>query len=715
MSRYLKLTAVLSLNFVALGACSNHTTQTAALAPSQPIQTENAPESPQTASIQLKSHPEERKGSVEMYLGNGNFVGSKPVHHDKYPLEKENEGITLNFVNADIHDVSKAVLGDFLKLNYQIEPSAQGNITIQTSQPLKSQAALPVLEQALRLNGLALVEQDGLYKVVTLANAPRLGDLQSRKAPQPGFGVSVVPMRFVSVTEMQHLLEPLAPSGSILQVDPSQNLMMIAGSEQERAALLEEIAMFDVDWLSGMSFALFRPGSVSAKELAAELDNIVGGPNNPIGGMVRLIPMERMNAVLAISAQPRYLEKIRTWVERLDKPNESTDQQLFVYRVQNGRASDLADVLNKVLLGQSNQSAPGTPARGSGNGSSAQATVPMVPDGVAPNPGSIVPGYAGPQGLPPGGKGSIDGADSSDDKTLRMRITADEVNNSLLILATTKEYEIIDAALRQLDAPPLQVLLEAAIAEVTLTSELKYGVQFYLQAGHKNGFTLSNGNSGTISASFPGFAYQFINNGNIAGIISALDSITHVEMLSSPQVLVLNNQTATLQVGDQVPTVTQQAQSTLTSTTSIINSVQYQSTGVILKVTPRVNQGGMVMMDISQEVSAVSTTTSSSIDSPTISQRKISSTVGIRDSETVALGGLITSNKNKSSDGVPVLHSMPILGNLFGSNDDNATRTELLVLITPHVVDNQQRARAVTEELRTKLPAIRDMLKQQEP
>jgi len=705
--------ALFAVSLSLLCACSHETAPASSVEP-QPHATNDGNASP-SPMVSLAAKPQDRKGSVEMYVGSGRFLNGKPTHQDKAEAGGQDDGITLNFVNADIHDVAKAVLGDFLKLNYQIDPGAQGNITLQTSQPLNSKAVLPVLEQALRLNGLALVQQDGIHKIVALSNATRLGNFQTNRTLQPGFGVSVVPLRFVAVAEMQRLIEPMTPSGSILQIDPAQNLMLISGSEQERRAILDEIAMFDVDWLSGMSFALFRPGSVSAKQLTAELGQIISGPDSPVGNLVRLVPIERMNAVLAISPQPRYLEILRTWIERLDKPNETTEQRLFVYRVQNGRATDLAGTLNKVLLGQGDQTPPGTPARGAGSAPSSQGAVAPPADTLAHNLGGVIPDTQNTPGFTQAGRDLLYGGTGGDDKAPRMRITADEVNNALLIMATNKEFDIIEAALRQLDASPQQVLLEASVAEVTLTNELKFGVQFFLQAGSKNSLTLSNGSSGTISASFPGLGYQFTNNGSIAGIISALDSLTHVEVLSSPQVLVLNNQTATLQVGDQVPVITQQSQSTLTTTTAVINSVQYQSTGVILKVTPRVNQGGMVMMDISQEVSSVSSTTSSGIDSPTISQRKISSTVAIHNGETVALGGLITSKKNKSNNGVPVLHNIPVIGSLFGTNDDQLSRTELLVLITPHVVESQQRAQSVTEELRNKLPSIREMMKPKAP
>jgi general secretion pathway protein D len=285
-------------------------------------------------------------------------------------------------------------------------------------------------------------------------------------------------------------------------------------------------------------------------------------------------------------------------------------------------------------------------------------------------------------------------------------ITADEINNALLIMASPREYAVIEAALHELDVVPLEVLLEAAIAEVTLTSELRYGVQYFVQKG-KNQALLTD-TATPIAPSLPGFAYSFAS-ANIQVILSALEDATEVDVISAPEVLVLNNQTAILQVGDQVPIATQSAVSVVAGGAPVVNTIEYRDTGVTLKVTPRVNQGGMVMMDISQEVSDVAATTTSTLDSPTINQRKISSTVAVHDGQTIALGGLISDNRTKSKSGIPVLQNIPVLGSLFATTDHQDSRTELLVLITPHVVENAQKAQSVTEELRRKLPMTRQL------
>jgi general secretion pathway protein D len=287
-----------------------------------------------------------------------------------------------------------------------------------------------------------------------------------------------------------------------------------------------------------------------------------------------------------------------------------------------------------------------------------------------------------------------------------VNITADEVNNSLVILATPQQYATIRTALTELDIAPLQVFLEAAIAEVTLSNDLKFGMQYKFSDAH-NTVLLSDATAGsTISPIVPGFSYMYTNGASVQAILSTIATKTHVEVISSPKVLVLNNQPATLQVGDRVPVVTEQATSVISPGAPLVNSVQYQDTGVILKVTPRVNAGGLVLLDISQEVSSVTTTTTSGIDSPTIQERKINSSVAVQDGETVALGGLIQDSRDHGRTGIPFLQDIPILGPLFGTTTNNDKRTELMVLIAPHVIDNIAKARGITDELRHKLPAV---------
>jgi general secretion pathway protein D len=651
---------------------------------------------PQPATI------DQGQSASEIIKGTGRMVRPGAPQHVVSTTVSDEGQITLNFVNADVRDVAKAVLGDFLGLNYAIGSTVQGTVTIQTSRPLGRAEVLPVLEQTLRLNGLALVKNYNVYKIVPIADAPReSSSAMSAGTSEPGYGSEIVPLKFVGATQMQRLLEPMQPQQAIVHADPTRNVLIVEGTQGERAAIVSEVGLFDVDWLAGMSFAMFTPKYTDARGLTRELNQIMGGEHSPLAGIVRIVPIDRLNAVLVISPQQRYLAQFEHWVERLDRPGAGTERQLYVYAVQNGRANDLAVVLKKVLYGNGKDS-----SKGEGQGDDQSGT--GAPPPPSPTQSS---GGSGTAATPPPivNPSLIGDSDNSQPLPNGVSITADESNNAIVVYATPQDYAVIENAMRQLDTVPLQVLLEAVIAEVTLTNDLKYGVQYFYQPSDKHQLTLSSGGA-TILPSFPGFSYIFSEGTNIKIILDTLAEVTHVEVVSSPEVLVLNNRTATLQVGDQVPIATSQAVSVTADNAPIVNTIQYEPTGVILKVTPRVNQGGMVMMDISQEVSDVASTTTSSLNSPTISQRKIESSVAVQDNETIALGGLISSSTTKGSSGLPFLSEIPVLGGLFGTKQDDVTRTELMVLITPHVVDNLEKARAVTDELRRKLPSVENLL-----
>lgn len=671
---------------------------------------------PQSAVLQPAPIEDEALSPPEIRRGTGRFVGSsESPKGSKASVAGET---TLNFVNADIAEVAKAVLGDLLKLNYLVDTGVQGTVTLQTSRPLARDIVLPAFEQAIRLAGLALVQRDGIYRVVPLGDAARSsGPIETTTGHEPGFGIEIVPLRYVGVPEIQKLLEPLAPKDSLLHADPARNLLIIAGSERERAALIDNVRLFDVDWMAGMSFAILPLKSVDAKTMIAELKEVLGGKDGPLGSIVRLMPISRINSILAISSQPRYLDQLTDWVGRLDRVRESANQRIYVYYVQNGHASDLAGVLNKVLNGgQGNGAAdakgPGlsepdpapTGVPGSAQGANSRLSQPSLFDTAKPRETAPVP-VAADFGAGGGG------ADDPGRRARNIRITADQTTNALLVYATAADYAVVEAALAKLDIAPLQVLLEAAIAEVSLTKDMNYGLQYSFLSGSSHNITLSNIAAGTINPTFPGFNYLFSSGSSISAVLSALQDITTTNVLSAPEVLVLNNQTATLQVGDQVPITTQSATSVVTADAPVVSTIEYKDTGVILKVTPRVNEGGLVLMDVAQEVSDVLPTANPTL-SPTISLRKISTTVAVQDGETVALGGMFKNNDSSGRSGVPWLQDIPIAGTLFSSTTNNLQRTELLLLITPHVVQGVQKLRDATEELRRNIPDARDVFDQ---
>jgi len=616
----------------------------------------------------------------EIILGSGTFVNSRAIN-DLRPKEGVEGDVTLNFVNADLREVLKAILSDTLQLNYTIDPKVQGAITLHSSRPLARDAVLPALEIVLKANGLALLQSEDVYQVVAASEGSRsLESVSYGRAGLnhlPGFGIQIVPLKFVTPVEVRKVLEPIVPQNSIIQTDVARNLLFIAGTARERESILNLIDIFDVDWLASTSFGIFLPKTVDAETLIGELELVFKNEANPMAGLVRLIPIPRINAVLAITPQPDTLASVEEWINRLDRIEGLPSQQLNIYSVQNTKASDLAESLGSIL--DPKGGAMETQSTTSPNTAPLETQMPFALPDRAPAQNT------GPRVIESNG----------------MRIAADENNNALLIWSTIEQYETVLQALKKLDVPPHQVLIEATVAEVSLNDNLKYGVQWFY-GWDKNSVTFTDTTNGAIASRFPGFAFAHAGN-SVKTALNALSAVTDVNVISSPKLMVLKNHTATLQVGDQVPVATQSAVSITNPGAPIVNTVQFKDTGVILTITPRINNSGMVLLDVTQEVSDVVPTTTSGIDSPTIRQRKISTTVTVSSGEMIALGGLIRNNRSKNKSGVPLLKDIPLFGAAFSSTDNIESRTELLVFMTPHIVRNMQEADDITEYLRHSL------------
>lgn len=639
--------------------------------------------------------------------------------------------VTLNFVDTDIREIARVILGATLKLNYTIDPSVQGTATLEIGRPLPRSALLPTLETLLNQNGATISMRDGIYRVVPLA-AGAVGGLVS--GPEAvGSGTQIVALRYAAAKDLVKVLEPYVSEGGKITADLGRNSLIISGDPAVRQTLLGLIRAFDIDVLAGQSYALFPAGSSTPEKIAAELEKVFRAEGEgALSGVVRVIPMQRVNAVLVVSSQPRYIDDARRFLGLERRVEDATARAWHVYYVQNGQSSDLEALLQRAFTPgnvSATPAAPGTtapgaePLRMASAGGAAGASRGSGAAGQGTQSGGRAGGMStaaeptGAAAAAPGGEGANPATEALSPSTgeaagteNRIRILANRRNNALLIYATPSEYTVIEGMLRKIDIIPLQVLIEATIAEVTLNDSLNYGTQFYL--GNKFAGALTSPGTGpgntpftvggattALGSNFPGFV---LANG-IREVINALANVTQVKVLSSPQLMVLDNEPARLQVGSQVPVLTQSQQSTISPGAPIVNSVDYRDTGVIMLVTPRVNSGGLVTLDISQEVSDVASSTTGNISSPTFDQRLIRTRVAVQDGQTVGMAGLIRDSDTQGNAGIPVLKDVPVLGSLFSSQTSSRIRTELLVLITPHVVKDQRDARSLTEDLRNQL------------
>ncbi|MGA8148168.1 MAG: type II secretion system secretin GspD [Gallionellaceae bacterium] len=697
-----------------LAGCATHapkltSSNTPPVAPVQPAPPESAAAAGDT-SVNLedsKQHSDKTNDKIQLYPGTGMLVkGTAPGANTAQQANPDD--VMLNFDGADLREVVKAIVNDILNENYILDPKVQGTVNLHTSKPIPRSALIPTLETLLRMNGAAIIQEEGVYKIVPAAAAARgsiTPQLSGGGSLPAGYSVQIVPLSYVSAKEMMKILEPFLMDASAVHIDELRNLVMLFGTERELKHLMDTISMFDVDWLSGMSVGLFTLQNVDVKTASADLDKIFGDKaQSPLSGLVKLVPIERMNAILVVTSQARYLDQAKTWIERLDRAGTASGGiRLFVYPVQNGQAEKLAALLNEVF----------------GKTAAKTTTPPKLAPGLTPTQLSSTPGMNEKNPSQAGSNTAAQPASSPTPATEtvtvgeNIKIIADKDNNALLVLASPADYEKIESAIRKLDIPPRQVLIDVTIAEVTLTDETKFGLQWQFTGKSGNG-QLNTSGSSTIGALVPGFSYLWTNAsvpGGIGAALNVLATDSKVKVISSPHIMVTDNQAASIDVGDQVPT-TSQSESVITGGVGVISSIQYVDTGVLLTVTPHINAGGMVTMEIDQEVSAANNTTTSTIDSPTISKRSIKSTVVVKSGETMVLGGLITENKTKSTSGLPFLSRIPILGALFGAQDYVNDRTELIVLITPRVVADSAQAAEVTDEFRKKMGALGEVLEE---
>jgi general secretion pathway protein D len=646
-------------------------------------------------------------GDPKLYKGTGAFINPKPPSIPPPPGPQE---ASLNFEALDVREVAKVILGDYLKETYTVHPAVTGTVTFRTIRPIGMKDLLPTLEMLLRQNGAAVVREEGVYKILPMAAvrgsvSPQLG-ITSAPLPQ-GFSVLVVPLRFVGAREMQKLLEPFAADNTV-RIDEVRNLVIMAGGQRELRHLLDTVELFDVDWLSGYSVGLFPIKSADVKTLVQDLDRVFGaGAASPLAGVVRVIPIERLNALLVVTTQPRYLDIARTWAERLDQVGGTTGGvRFFVYQVRNGKAENLATLIGDLFSSRRTTTTAPSLAPGA-----RPTTLSSTPFGQPPTTTTTTTTTA-----PPAATFTIPGATGT--TTNEVRVIADKDTNSLLILATPADYDVIESAIRKLDVVPRQVLVEVMLAEVTLSDNFDFGVGWYFYgnnntSGRLQGVGLPDVPSGVVSPpTVPGVLQLVARNsvGDVRGVLTALGRDGKAQVLAAPAVMVLDNQKAQIKVGDRISVQTQ-TQTGVSTGSGVLNSFQYLETGILLAVTPRINSGGLVTLDVNQEVSVPDpNSTSTANPNPTVNSRSAQTTVVVASGEAIVLGGLIREDNTRGTAGIPLLSKIPILGAAFGTQSIGRKRTELVLVITPRIVSDTAQAREVTEELRRKVPALEGML-----
>jgi general secretion pathway protein D len=670
--------------------------------------------------------------------------------------------VSLNFNRADLVEIIH-ILAQHLRLTYTIDPEVKGIVTIHSAEPLRPEDLLPIFHQVLRMNNAVAVRTGNIYRITTIKDAKGLVRPVGQ-GRDDSFALQVVPVRFFSAAEMKKLLTPfLTPGGELIDY-PRGNFLVIIDLPSNIQRLVEIADMIDVQVFAGTRMEIYQPKVASAEELATEMTKVMqyyaaSAPQQE-NFASQFLPLPRINQLLVISHSEAAWTYARRWLERVDVAGEGPGRRIFIYPVENGKATELADVLSQALgqpitgrrdtaktlqdlhrstpggMGQFGSSGRSSTSSFGGSGfqqqsqplGSAFATVPvpgqLPPAAPAPAPG-VAPGLPSLPGAPrPPTTPTAPGAKPEE----QLRIVPDPGTNSLIIYGTVQEFQNIKNILKELDIIPRQVLMDVMVAEVSLTGSEAFGVEYELfrkynpsifgqtfdsQGAVRSGIFNQATRPATDAAPFA----QFLNGisgvagrGNtIRAFISALATDNRAKILSSPSVLATDNRPARIQVGREIPVLSSQSQSVV-GDSPIVNSVQYRNTGVILTIIPQVNSQGLVHLQVKQEVSDVGAPSFGNTNSPSFTTRDAETTAVVQDGDTLAIGGIISDTTRRDRSGVPYLMDLPVLGRLFGTTNDTKDRTELVMLITPHVVRNRDEAHQVTEAFKDKVYGVQNEL-----
>jgi general secretion pathway protein D len=648
------------------------------------------------------------------------------------------EGVEINFDGADVQTVAKTLLGDVLKLNFVIDPRVQGNVTLASVGPIPRKDVLPAFESVLRMSNAAIVREGSLVKIVPMPETGGNAAIQ-KGAGEPGYGVSLVPLRYTSAATVAQTAEGFLSRPGAIRVIPSRNLLLIQGTTSERQAALDVIATFDVEWLRNQSVGVYPLKSTSPETMIGELERIFETGEGGAGqGVLRFQPISRMNAVMVVTKNPKMLAEATQWVQRLDR-SDTTGTTLRTYRLKHGNAMRVARILNDIFGGQrsgatgdqpANQIAPGAESaksrldsldRGTGAGTRSAGGTQSASASRASNPvAAAFESFSDRKGEDdsPAATPAVADGGALRGAFQNVRITADSANNSIVVYSNQEDYRVVERALRDIDRPRLQVSIEATVAEVTLTDDLQYGIQYFLTSKDV-GLGKDKGSIGLLGAAqtaaqsallqrtTPGLNVLLGSEALPRVILNALATITEVKVLSSPSVVALDNQPALLQVGDEIPITTSTATVLSNAGTPVVNTIEMRNTGVILKVLPHVNANGTIQLEVDQEISNVVNPDQQTL-TPTISQRRVHSTVAVTSGQTVLLAGLISEREQHSRSGIPGLRDAGPLGALLGGNTTaTKQRSEIIIFIKTQLIRNSLDAGAVTAEFREKLQMMR--------
>jgi len=642
-------------------------------------------------------------------------------------------GVIFNFDNADIYEVIR-VMAEIMKINYLVDPRVKGTVNIHTTGQLPGDEVFPIFQSILRLNGATAVKKDGLYEIVPLGDGkktyvpPTTIHGGTRIASEEKYTIQIVSLKYIPATEASKLIKPFLSDGADIVEHPPHNILIISDVASNVKKSLDMLALFDIDIFTDTRVRIYPVLNADVAEVAKEMERIFTSfevsTKSGRGVGITFTPITRINSLLVVSSIPNIFERVEGWLRELDKiPGEGSKLSVFVYYAQNAKAKDLAEVLKEVFVKAKEKKVEkaATSAETTPRGTRPAPTPPTPPAPAKEEAGGVPEGEIG--------------------------IIVDETTNSLIIKAFHRDYRAILETIKKLDIYPKQVLIEVFLAEVTLDETNKLGIEWanffssHATSSRAQGAVLSSqppvqtttdslGNTTTSLinpftaplASYGGFRYAIVEfGGRLSAAIDLAASEDRLKVISSPHIIASNNKEAKIQVGSSQPILTNTYTTPgVTSTTGagvVEGTIEYKDIGIILSLTPRISDGGLVSLEINIEDSNVNTSAiplGNLPNVPVFTKKTAKTILSVMEGQTIVIGGLISESKEKITSGVPLLSKIPIIGGLFGFQSYEKKRDELILLMTPHIISNQSTSDAVTREFKEKVESMKKQLEEKE-
>jgi general secretion pathway protein D len=662
---------------------------------------EDAPSIPQKPDDEITGSSSESPESAAI-AGEEDAEAGSPLE-EFAEASLENGTLAFNFDNAELAEVIRAI-ADLLHINYLIDPKVGGKVTIHTAGSLDRDELFPIFYQILEVNGLTALKQGNLYKIMPAKDAmrmpipPKSGREGKKADPGEDIIIQIIPLNSISADEMSKILTSFVSSDGVIVAHTESNMLLVVDRADNISKILRLVNTFDANVFERVNYRFYPLQYGDVKSLSDIMNQMLVAYGSAFKTNMAFIPIERLNTLLVVGTNPNAFDEISDFVNNYDVPSQNAEPTLYVYPVKNGQAADIADLLNDIFQGKkeakkdkkTSSSADRNPL---GKTAKMEKKEKEYEASQSSQPAQPLASPAGNSEVSVGTGGLKS----------EVKITADEYRNSLIIQASPADYQVIKNLMVELDVLPRQVLIEATIAEITLDDKTELGVEWAYKKGEGSLTTsLLSANAGRNGLTFTiGDATQW------TATMTALAAQNKVNILSSPSVLASNGLPASIDISTEIPVATSSYEYTSTEDPVFSSDIEYRDTGVMLTVTPHINELGLVTMDIDQEVSEQADNVQVGEQNyPSFFKRSAQTTLTVQSGQTIVIGGLIKETKTDGAAGIPWLVSVPVLNFLFGKTADTTSKTELIIMISPYVIAQLDEVEAVSMEFKSKLKML---------